>query len=572
MDARITTLTRRAKGGIGRKEELVSAEVLRIGRGSDNEIYLPDPRVPLHLGAIHLGNDGLFVEAVGSVDLRLNGAVTRTAHLKTGDTLGVGPYEIVVEEPPEGLDLALTHELTQPLGDDLEELRRRSCLSVSESGLGKRKFAWVMSLAILVLFLALPVAWPFFAPAEDAAPEQQPAASAGATMAQGHAMSFDISWLPGEMMNSHKFFADNCTACHKKPFVMVEDEACASCHTGQHAHAMPEASAATGISDTRCATCHTEHNGPKQIRSEKQRLCASCHGGLDQQWPETQLINAADFGTAHPQFKATVWTEPSAGKTSRVSLDDSPKEVSNLRFPHKTHLDPTKMKDPETGLNTQLECASCHVPEAGKALMQPVAMETHCGDCHRLTFDKDAPKRTVSHGKPGQVYRELQEFYAARALEGGVQELEAPAVVRRRPGTPLSTPERLEALAWSREKADWAARYLFSKSQCGSCHVLTNTDGPPDQLSVEPAKVAKHWFPKARFDHGAHKDVVCSDCHVAADSMESSDVLLPKIAVCRDCHGGEAASDRVPSPCVTCHAFHLDEMPPMHPARETAAK
>jgi predicted CXXCH cytochrome family protein len=102
--------------------------------------------------------------------------------------------------------------------------------------------------------------------------------------------------------------------------------------------------------------------------------------------------------------------------------------------------------------------------------------------------------------------------------------------------------------------------------------VLTNTEGAPQELSVAPVKVAAVWHPKARFDHGAHEDVVCADCHAAAESVESSDVLLPKIAVCRDCHGGETVSDRVPSPCVTCHAFHLDGMPPMHPARETAAQ
>ncbi|MBO6562061.1 MAG: hypothetical protein JJ959_16070 [Nisaea sp.] len=569
MDARITTLTRRAKGGIGRREELVSAEVLRIGRGSDNEIFLPDPRVPLHLGVIHLNNDGLFVEAVGSVDLRVNGAVTRTALLKSGDTLGAGPYEIVVEKKPDGFDLGVTLELTQPLGDDLEELRRRSCLSVAESGISKRGTAWVLSLLILAMFLAVPVIWPFLAPEKDAPVD---AAAAGAAMAKGHEMGFDISWNPGEMMNSHKFFADNCSACHTKPFIQVEDAACASCHTAQHAHATLDASVATGITETRCATCHTEHNGPEPIRSERQRLCSSCHESLDKAWPQTALLNAGDFGTAHPQFRATVWTDPGAGKQARISLDDTPKEVSNLRFPHKTHLDPKKMKDPETGQNTQLECASCHVPEAGGALMKPLVMEDNCGGCHKLTFDQDAPKRTVSHGKPELVYREVQEFYAARALDGGVQEPEAPAVVRRRPGTPLTAEERPEALAWARQKADWAARYLFSKSQCGSCHVLTNTEGAPQELSVAPVKVAAVWHPKARFDHGAHEDVVCADCHAAAESVESSDVLLPKIAVCRDCHGGETVSDRVPSPCVTCHAFHLDGMPPMHPARETAAQ
>ena len=100
-----------------------------------------------------------------------------------------------------------------------------------------------------------------------------------------------------------------------------------------------------------------------------------------------------------------------------------------------------RMRNPTTGKNTQLECASCHVPEISGAYLEPVKMEEHCGDCHVLTFDSIAPKRTVSHGKPEVVYRELAEIYSAIALKGGVPDKTAPKVVRRRPGTPLVNEE-----------------------------------------------------------------------------------------------------------------------------------
>ena len=37
------------------------------------------------------------------------------------------------------------------------------------------------------------------------------------------------------------------------------------------------------------------------------------------------------------------------------------------------------------------------------------------------------------------------------------------------------------------------------------------------------------WLPHARFDHGVHRPVACAECHEAATSTETKDVLLPKI-------------------------------------------
>ena len=62
------------------------------------------------------------------------------------------------------------------------------------------------------------------------------------------------------------------------------------------------------------------------------------------------------------------------------------------------------------------------------------------------------------------------------------------------------------------------------------------------------------------FNHGKHKDVSCAECHAADTSMKSSDVLLPKIEGCQTCHGGEQATDKIPSTCISCHGFHRDDV------------
>jgi predicted CXXCH cytochrome family protein len=69
-------------------------------------------------------------------------------------------------------------------------------------------------------------------------------------------------------------------------------------------------------------------------------------------------------------------------------------------------------------------------------------------------------------------------------------------------------------------------------------------------------------MPKASFDHAAHAtgDATCETCHAAANSKVASDVLMPQIKVCRDCHGGETGTEggraRIASPCASCHAYH----------------
>lgn len=560
MELRLAFLTRRAKGGVSTKEDAVSAEVVRIGRGTENEVYLPDPRVPLRMAVLHHTPNGLFCEAVGTPDLRLNGNVVRNAPVVAGDTIGVGPYEIIVVEPPEDKDAAITVELTQPAGDDVKELLARSRTTLTAGGMSKRIWAWLLFVLIVVGFIGLPIGGQFMRSGETAV------GPAG----KKHDLSFDVAWKSGEMMNTHKFFADDCGACHQKAFEMTPNEACVACHVDTSHHADPIAFPNVDLAEARCASCHKDHQGPHSLLQSNQLLCSDCHGSLRVESPNTTLANVSDFTVDHPQFRPTVSTDPARDIWTRVSLDESPKEVSNLKFSHKIHLDEKKMRTP-TGGTKKLDCVNCHVAEPGGGLMAKVDMETHCADCHRLTFDPLAPTRRVSHGKPEMVFRELREYYAARALEGGVPEKTAPAVVRRRPGTSLSEPERQEALDWSVSRAIQAASYIFSASQCGTCHIVVK-GAKPDDWTVRPVRMTERWQPKSIFSHVKHHDMECADCHAADESLASTDVLLPKIETCRNCHGGGESTALVPSGCIMCHGFHSPDQPLMVKTKKMAGK
>ena len=54
-----------------------------------------------------------------------------------------------------------------------------------------------------------------------------------------------------------------------------------------------------------------------------------------------------------------------------------------------------------------------------------------------------------------------------------------------------------------------------------------------------------------------HRLVHCTECHAAPESTETSDVLLPRLATCRQCHHMDGAADR----CAECHTYHAANQP-----------
>jgi len=72
---------------------------------------------------------------------------------------------------------------------------------------------------------------------------------------------------------------------------------------------------------------------------------------------------------------------------------------------------------------------------------------------------------------------------------------------------------------------------------------------------IAPANLTPEWLPHSRFDHDAHRGFSCTGCHQKAlNSTETSDILIPGIAVCRTCHA--PGPDYAESRCSECHTYH----------------
>lgn len=546
-------------------QELYS-DVITIGRATTQDIFLSDPAVALEHARIRITSPTqIYIEAAKATRVEINGHLETKARLKLWDKLTFGCYIITVM-PAEGHDLSLLVEerqrsaaekagvaanipadATGPQSEKEQPQLQRLAMNLSETGLSKRRWAWLLFISVICVFLLLPLTSSLIG-----RPDTVLAAF----------LPLDNFWSTGKISHVHAHFGNDCATCHRKPFVMVENEVCIGCHRDTTAHTHMDRMPANMLlaESGRCGHCHKEHNGTLSLKPGHQGLCVTCHGALDRQpGVQTRLMNVGDFGEDHPQFRPTVF---SAGEWLRVSLDHPQlQHNTGLKFSHAAHLTSEGVDSPQG--KRVLECANCHRPEAGGAYMLPVNMERDCQECHQLNFDPAVPERTLPHGDLPELLLFLNEFYALQALQGGYESADAPGTIRRRrrPDDRVSGREQQGALQWAQNKALQVTREVVETRICATCHTVTPASDDRVGWNIDPVHQPRHWLPLGRFNHASHDNSACVDCHDAGASENSNDVMLPGIENCRECHGGARAENKYASTCIVCHQFHLNDKP-----------
>ncbi len=346
---------------------------------------------------------------------------------------------------------------------------------------------------------------------------------------------------------------------------MVPDSACTDCHKKITEHADPDLFDLPALQQTRCATCHKEHNGDVHLIQTAQKLCSDCHGALTTD-ADSELTRITDFAIDHTEFKVSLMTRAGLSRHDpqawqRISLDDPAiRHETGLVFPHDVHLDVDGVDGPQG--NKVMACNDCHRTDASGNYMVPIAMEPHCQSCHRLEFDPDDLDRELPHGDLPNLRKMLNEYYSLKALRGGVTDEDAPDLVteRRRPGKPLTRAEQVIALQWALEKAEFVAEEVVEFRSCNLCHKVERDPSSAAGWMIPEVNTAQsRWLPKGDFDHASHRNTSCESCHDAGRSKRSEDVLLPKIAVCQECHGGQHSDNLLQSGCIECHDFHQQD-------------
>jgi hypothetical protein len=423
----------------------------------------------------------------------------------------------------------------------------------------------------------------------------------------------DLRYSPGSLAAVHATWDSQCQVCHvdAQPLdgknwaaVVVgrthaADAQCRQCHSGPAHHTRERPGEVAG-----CATCHREHQGRHAALTRvPDEQCTSCHRQLAShctEGPPTEFADVSGWGSGHPEFRI---------------LRDKAKDPGTVAFNHQLHLRPglTRVSDSIAPFTLaqipaafrdsfarwaapdgtmKLDCAACHqtdvrdgpAPDAALAglphnavlparsdgaYMQPILYERHCQACHPLTIKRTVKDDPLSgqvafrhRQQPAELENAVRSHYTEQFLKGKLDT--SPAFLKV--PLPGKNPERKEAAAATAaiEKhvaADMAM--LLGASTCQKCH----TSLAKDRARIEPAGLPEVWLVHAKFDHAAHRAVACLDCHTGArNSQSNTDVLLPAIDNCRQCHApsrqvagkttGGARFD-----CTECHRYHDGDHP-----------
>jgi hypothetical protein len=416
----------------------------------------------------------------------------------------------------------------------------------------------------------------------------------------------------GRLSPVHAVLERQCEACHVREAggfsAAAKDSACLACHDGPAHHPQMTASNAPKVS---CAACHTEHLGTAKLAATHTRNCAECHSGLSVAGPGSHFTkNIRTFADGHPEFAAlraqgggpprdpgtiklnhalhmkgirrgpngpTVRLEcsdchrPSLTTAAHWEYGDESYAAATVAYTAAESYEPGGSR----GLPTKR-------PWSDRQLMAPLKFANACAGCHSLAFDKRF-EEGVPHDRSNVVHtflvKKFSDYIAAHPAEVREEQNPGRNLAGREGNSQVRT---VSAAQWVSERVAVAEELLWHKT-CAQCHAISGSqlqdvkvarwdpasasrqgaqvtsraavrsEGTPPTIAA--AHITLQWLPHAQFDHDAHTGFSCTGCHAnALKSTESSEILIPGIAVCQTCHAdgpGHAGAQ-----CAECHTFH----------------
>lgn len=474
-----------------------------IGRGTGCDLRLAeDSTVDLEHCRISEDEHGYELADLGSLTgTYVNGEKVETVRLAHGDKIGVGGFELAAELGPSGLVLRLR-------GAASSFITVASASAKAPAPPAPIDYAAAYALARPGLLNKAALSFAVFA-----------ACALGASVVGALVLAGRTTLpRPGPVSTAHAAvdLGITCASCHA-PFRGAASARCESCHQGPE-HQARQASAPA------CGSCHFEHRRLSRLAEVPDGRCAECHRELEVKGGgEPRVARSLLSFDDHPEF------QPKADATP-------------LFFNHAVHLKPGLPV--EGGNRVTLTCDSCHAFNAERGEILPVSFDQHCQKCHALLFDDRFPP--ARHGEPQRVVKEVLGAFAGDPA--GASRLSGDDLRR------LIFGQRSGGLAYdeaTRRQALVAADQLF-RHQCTRCHRIEVVNAL--RVEVQPVRPPGGWLPGARFSHGPHRLVACTECHAsAAASRRTADVLIPAKAACVACHG---AGKEVATGCVTCHHYH----------------
>ncbi|MDP2804781.1 MAG: FHA domain-containing protein [Gallionellaceae bacterium] len=535
-------LTRNPQGTPIGTESVVSSDVLDIGRGAACKIHLPDHQVYLHHATIKRGDDGnVYLVCNSGVEVRINGTMMHTSLLSEGTHIELGPYEIIVLPATQGCDLAISVEMLEQHQMDrarISELHKRSPLTIAALGFSKRKISIIFALIFLLLFLVIPLL-PKFSSSIDNWQAKLP-------------ITMTDTWQPGELSEGHDVFGSKCSVCHRQPFKAVSSDVCLECHGNIPSHFKAEKTHAKDTKKMNCTSCHIDHNGKFGLVLHDSSRCKGCHANLKKQKPDTARSDVANFKSAHPSFRVTLPNAEDATEPLRPLLKNKAAlvEQNGLKFSHLAHLNPKGISSNKGQM--VMVCEDCHRRNSSSKNFTPLSMQRDCqqSGCHKVRY-RDPMVGVVPHGTVGEIEHTVHQFFLSQISSSGT-------IPKEECGDIKGNNVQRSLACVNRLTFNLLKISLFRKTMsCGECHEITGHDSEDMKWKFAPLKINRDWFPLSKFSHSKHTVTPCEKCHDKANSKLSTDISMPDIDRCRECHVGDKSVDhKVASRCDSCHQFH----------------
>ena len=195
----IRRVLKRGKGSVSYEDDIHYGQVLTIGRGSDQAIFVPDMRVALeHARITAVGGGKYKVESLILAGIRVNDEITYATTVGPGAMVEVGTTRIQLLEPP--VDYEAGCEVSTIDKAEIAEDQKKKALptQLSQTWLAKRAPSWALFVLVALFGLVLPMLAhysPGFRDTLSATPLPQRTA-----------------WEAGELASAHHFFGENCAA------------------------------------------------------------------------------------------------------------------------------------------------------------------------------------------------------------------------------------------------------------------------------------------------------------------------------------------------------------------------
>jgi hypothetical protein len=329
----------------------------------------------------------------------------------------------------------------------------------------------------------------------------------------------------------------NCTDCHKDihkgQFAAREKKGeCSECHTvngwkpslfGVKEHATSRYPLEGKHSKVECAKCHLPA-GESTLYKVKFANCMDCHKDVHE-----------------GQFAAAPYN-------NRCEACHTVQDFHRVLFTIAKHRE---TKFPLTGAHIAVPCSDCHkvgITHAADKVMPFHFEDRSCTACHTDPHHGEFRERMAAKRADGTVagceachttakWKELNRFDHSKT--------KFPLIGAHR-GVACGDCHRPPALETTLKNVDFRA----ASKQCFGCHQDPHAGQfatRKDAADCSGCHDSARWKP-SRFDHdkatrfslqGAHRSVVCADCHKLTRQMDGMSVLfyMPTPRECKACHG-----------------------------------